>query len=162
MITTTQYNEAVKAYTKNIFRFLMKSLRDDDAASDIVQDCYMKLWLHRKKVDEKKVKSWLFAVAHNAMINYMKSEARKRTLDNTNHEEHVYQSQQFDIKPIIDRALNELPDIQKSIILLRDLEGYRYDEIADILSISESHVKVYLFRARVKIKNMLKSLMHVL
>ena len=162
MITTTQYNNAVKAYTKNIFRFLMNSMRDDDAASDIVQDCYMKLWQNREKVDEEKVKSWLFTVAHHSMINYLKTEARKKTIDEYIHDVHVCHNQHFDVKKIIDNALNELPPIQKSIILLRDLEGYRYDEIAEILKINESQVKVYLFRARVKIKNMLKSLMNVL
>ena len=90
----------------------MKSLRDSDAASDIVQDCYMKLWQNRKKVDEKKVKSWFFIVTHHSMINYLKSEARKKTIDENIHDVHVYQNQQFDVKEIIDKALNELPSIQ--------------------------------------------------
>jgi RNA polymerase sigma-70 factor (ECF subfamily) len=51
-----------------------------------------------------------------------------------------------------------LPPIQKSIILLRDLEGYSYEEIGDILQLSSSQVKVYLFRARNKIKKQLKGL----
>jgi RNA polymerase sigma-70 factor (ECF subfamily) len=140
----------------------MKSLKDGEAANDIVQDSYLKLWQHRKQVDPQKVKSWLFAVAHNAMINYIKVESRKRSLDDSGDESKVYQNHHFDTKAIVDKALDTLPAQQKSIILLRDLEGYRYDEIAEILQISESQVKVYLFRARVKIKIMLKSLMHVL
>lgn len=162
MISTEQYNEAVKSYTKNIFRFVMKSLKDSEAANDIVQDSYLKLWQHRKRVDYQKVRSWLFTVAHHAMVNHAKKESRKSPLDAMGNDSRVYQSHTFDIKAVIDKALDTLPALQKSIILLRDLEGYRYDEIAEILQINESQVKVYLFRARVKIKNMLQSLMHVL
>ena len=55
-------------------------------------------------------------------------------------------------------AVSILPPIQKSIILLRDIEGYSYDEIGGILELSPSQVKVYLFRARNKIKKQLKGL----
>lgn len=162
MVSTKLYNEAVKAHTKNILSFLMKSLKDTEAANDLVQDCYLKLWQNRKSVDPAKIKSWLFTVAHHAMINYLKSESRKRSFDLISDERKVYQNHDFDLKAMLDKALDTLPALQKSIVLLRDLEGYRYDEIAEILELNQSQVKVYLFRARVKIKNMLKSLMHVL
>jgi RNA polymerase sigma factor (sigma-70 family) len=64
----------------------------------------------------------------------------------------------FESNQVVDRAVNILPTVQKSIILLRDLEGYSYDEIGEILNLSSSQVKVYLFRARNKIKKQLKGL----
>jgi len=64
----------------------------------------------------------------------------------------------FENKEIIDLALSLLPPMQKSIVLLRDLEGYAYDEIGEILEISDSQVKVYLYRARKKMKKQLKDL----
>jgi RNA polymerase sigma-70 factor (ECF subfamily) len=64
----------------------------------------------------------------------------------------------FESGQVVDRAVNILPPIQRSIILLRDLEGYSYEEIGEILSLSSSQVKVYLFRARNKIKKQLKGL----
>ena len=67
----------------------------------------------------------------------------------------------FESKQLIDRAVNILPPIQKSIILLRDLEGYSYEEIGSILELSDSQVKVYLFRARNKIKKQLKGLVEL-
>lgn len=162
MISVKEYKDAVREYTKNIFRFLYKSLKDKDATNDIVQDCYLKLWQNRNKVDKGKIKSWLFSVAHHAMINYLKAESRKIALDEHTNGQHVYQKHDFDIKPIIEKALNTLPAIQKSILLLRDLEGYEYKEIAEILKITETQVKVYLFRARSKVKDSIKSLMILL
>ena len=64
----------------------------------------------------------------------------------------------FEMKEVIEKALSQLPPVQKSIILLRDLEGYNYKEIGEILELSEAQVKVYLFRARNKIKKQLKDL----
>lgn len=64
----------------------------------------------------------------------------------------------FESGQLVDRAVSILPPVQRSIILLRDLEGYTYEEIGEILTLSPSQVKVYLFRARNKIKKQLKGL----
>jgi RNA polymerase sigma-70 factor (ECF subfamily) len=162
MIAVEVYNQAVKAYTTSIARFLYKSLRDQEAVDDIVQDCYLKLWQHRDKVNPDKIKSWLFSVAHHAMLDYLAVASMKVKLEHSAHTLHVYQKNEFDTKAIIEKALGELPPLQKSILLLRDLEGYDYKEIGEILELSESQVKVYLFRARQKVKNYIRELTNVL
>jgi RNA polymerase sigma-70 factor, ECF subfamily len=163
MIGEQEYNSAVTAYTRNIFRFIQKSLKDKEATEDLVQDCFLKLWQNRANIDNNKIKSWLFATAHNAMINYIKLESRKISLDESHARSMVAISKgDFDIKDLLERSLNELPPLQKSIVLLRDFEGYNYAEIGDILQLNESQVKVYLFRARKKIKDSLKTLSNVL
>jgi RNA polymerase sigma factor (sigma-70 family) len=163
MITEVEYNKAVRDYTKNVFRFVFKNLRDKGASEDIVQDTYLKLWINRTTVDSLKVKSWLFSVAHNALINYSKLQTRKTGLDNLEAENKSIEATiNFDVKEIIERGLNELPALQKSIVLLRDLEGYNYKEIGDILNLNESQVKVYLFRARQKVKDSFKTLSGVI
>jgi len=96
------------------------------------------------------------------MLNYIKQESRKTSIDQQVEVNQVYQNHDFDIKLIIEKVLSNLPAVQKSIILLRDYEGYDYKEIAEILKLSESQVKVYLFRGRQKIKSSIKSLTHVL
>lgn len=76
------------------------------------------------------------------------------------HEYHVEKADTasfgFESKQVINHIVGILPPLQKTIILLRDLEGYTYEEIGDILSLNASQVKVYLFRARLKIKKQLK------
>jgi RNA polymerase sigma-70 factor (ECF subfamily) len=64
----------------------------------------------------------------------------------------------FESQQVVDRIVSILPPLQKSIILLRDLEGYAYEEIGEILDLSPSQVKVYLFRARNKVKKQLQHL----
>jgi len=65
---------------------------------------------------------------------------------------------QFESQQVVERTVSILPPLQKSIILLRDLEGYSYEEIGEILKLSPSQVKVYLFRARNKVKKQLQHL----
>jgi RNA polymerase sigma-70 factor, ECF subfamily len=163
MINEPDYNDAVKNYARNIFRFVFKNLRDKDASDDVVQDCFLKLWQNRAVVDKQKVRSWLFSVAHHAMINYAKAEARKTGLENAGAVLTASRSTpEFDLKEILEKSLQELPPLQRSIILLRDYEGYNYREIGDILKLGESQVKVYLFRARQRIKDSIKTLSAVL
>lgn len=70
----------------------------------------------------------------------------------------VESKNRFELKEIIDLAMQKLPELQKSILLLRDLEGYNYKEIGEMLNLNESQVKVYLFRARKKVKDQIKDL----
>ena len=150
------YNIVVKEHANSLFAFAIKFLRNKEDARDIVQDVYEKLWLNRDKVEPEKAKSWMFTTAYHAMINF--STRRKRmTYDSESLPEKGKRDKNtFESMEVVDRAVSILPPIQKSIILLRDLEGYSYDEIGKILDLSQSQVKVYLFRARNKIKKKLK------
>jgi len=67
-------------------------------------------------------------------------------------------NQSFELKEIINKYINTLPELQKSILLLRDLEGYSYEDIGKMLKLNESQVKVYLFRARQKMKDQIKDI----
>jgi RNA polymerase sigma-70 factor (ECF subfamily) len=137
----------------------LKFLRNTGDAQDIVQDVFEKLWINRKKVEVEKAKSWMFTTAHNAMLNLINKKQRIQFPGNENIPEKTAKDfSMFESDQVVDRAVNILPPVQKSIILLRDLEGYSYEEIGEILHLSPSQVKVYLFRARNKIKKQLKGL----
>ncbi len=152
-----EYNIAVDKHAKNLYGYVFKYLRNAEDTQDIVQDVFEKLWKNRKKVDFDKCKSWMFRTGHNALINF--SKRHQRTVYNTDMvPEKLTRSNSFETKDIVELALSLLPPVQKSIVILRDLEGYKYAEIADILEISESQVKVYLYRARKKMKKQLKDL----
>ena len=79
-----------------------------------------------------------------------------------NYNEKGREASQPDLKAIVHKALDQLPEIQKSVILLRDYEGYDYAEIGKITGLNESQVKVYIFRARQTLKNYLVSLENII
>lgn len=152
-----EYNIAIDKYSERVFRYAFRWTKDEALAKDIVQETFEKLWGNRKKVEAEKAKSWVFTVAHRLLIN----ESRKRKTEHSDDfkfADTTFGGSRYELKDLIDVALNTLPDLQRSILLLRDSEGYNYKEIGEILNLSESQVKVYLFRARKKIKTYLKDL----
>lgn len=159
---TSEYNEFLNNLSAPLLRYAFNFLKNQDEAKDIVQDVFEKLWLNRDKVDVDKVKAWLFRCAYHAMINYTRKQTRMCKFSSEVHDRSNDERFEFESKQVIDQIVSSLPPIQKSIILLRDLEGYHYSEIGEILSLNPSQVKVYLFRARLKIKKQLIQLKEVL
>ncbi|TNE56234.1 MAG: RNA polymerase sigma factor [Bacteroidetes bacterium] len=152
-----EYNQAVDQYADGIYRFLLKHTRNESSAQDIVQETFMKVWDKHRDIDAEKIKSYLFTTAYHTMINWIKTEKRIVDTDvsNLNIVSTQEISSEFDLGAILEWALDKLPEIQKSVVLLRDYEGYSYKEIADITTLNESQVKVYIFRARKALKEIL-------
>jgi RNA polymerase sigma-70 factor (ECF subfamily) len=152
-----EYNNSVEQHADGMFRFILKNLKDEDKARDIVQDSFEKLWRNVDKVSAQKVKSYLFTTAYHTMIDWIRREKRKDDFETVDVKSYSHSEQYSDIKEILDYALNQLSEIQRSVILLRDYEGYSYQEIAEITTLSESQVKVYIYRGRKHLKNYIGS-----
>ncbi len=146
-----QFNEIVEKYSDNVYGFILKNIRSTDTANDIVQEAFERLWKNRKKVDSAKAKSYLFTTAYHILIDITRKE--KRNSDIETEDNYVYNEGYTDLHEILNYALDKLPAQQKQLILLRDYEGYSYKEIGEITGLSESQVKVYIFRARKILKN---------
>lgn len=154
-----EYNNLIDELGAPLYRYAFHFMRNDEDAKDVVQDVFEKLWINRKKIDLERVKSWLYKCTHNAMINFLNKKSRTRYMDSQSLPERPSMPDStFESQQMVERIVSILPPIQKSIILLRDIEGYSYDDIGQILDLSHSQVKVYLFRARMKIKKQLKGL----
>jgi len=148
-----EYNQSVDLYSDNVFRFILKSIKDEERARDIVQDSYEKLWRNAGNVSFDKVKSYLFTTAYHTMIDILRKDKRQTYLADYQIAEDVHERQYSDLAEILDIAVKQLPEIQRTVVLLRDYEGYSYQEIGDITTLSEAQVKVYIYRARVFLKN---------
>lgn len=151
-----EYLSVVKELTARLFRFVKKSIPNEDSCNDIVQEAFVRLWEKHPNVPVEKAKAWLFMVGYRLMLDELKR--TKRFIDNETDVQSEKDStiHQMELQEVIQLGLQILPTIQKQVLLLRDLEGYAYDEIGEILQLTESQVKVYLFRARTKMKDFLK------
>jgi RNA polymerase sigma-70 factor (ECF subfamily) len=157
-MTVNQYNESVDFYADGLYRFILKSIRDEDKAKDIIQDSFEKLWIRVEEVNYEKVKSYLFTTAYHTMIDLIRKEKRLTTIELVNTDSFSHVPQTPDLQEILHAAINKLPEIQRSLILLRDYEGYSYEEIGEITNLNDSQVKVYIFRARAFLKNYIGSM----
>jgi RNA polymerase sigma-70 factor (ECF subfamily) len=138
-----------------VYRFILKNLRHEEDAQDVVQSAFEKMWRNRENIDAATAKAYLFTVAHNQMIDHLRKVKRISLKEEFNEQDKMVDHQQQDLKKILGEALNRLNETQRSLVMLKDYEGYSYEEIGKIMGLSESQVKVYLHRARVQLKNFL-------
>ncbi len=157
-MTEREYNQCVNQYADNVYRFIVKNLRHEEDARDIVQTAFEKLWRNRESVENDKSKSYLFTVAYNQMIDHIRKVKRIQLKDEFSENARIHNpSSNNNLKKTLMEALNRLNETQKSLVMLKDYEGYSYEEIGEIMGLNESQVKVYLHRARLILREYLVS-----
>lgn len=161
-MTEREYNQCVNLYADNVYRFILKNLRHEEDARDVVQTAFEKMWVNRAEVDNAKSKSYLFTVAYHQMIDHIRKTKRISLKDEFREDVRVTDKPVSNAKKILEEALSRLSETQRSLVLLKDYEGYSYEEIGKITGLNESQVKVYLHRARIQLKNYLVSPENVL
>jgi len=157
-MTEKEYNECVTLHADNVYRFILKNLRQEADARDVVQSAYEKLWKNRDGVEAAKSKSYLFTIAYHQMIDHLRKMKRVDLRAEFREEAKISDKPVSQLKAALEVALARLNDTQRSLVLLKDYEGYSYAEIGQIMELTESQVKVYLHRARLQLKNYLVSL----
>jgi len=152
-MTVKEYNHTVENCSDHLYRFVLKNIKDDDKARDIVQDSFERLWVHRVELKVEKAKSYLFVTANRALIDCIRKDkwmllTNDKAVFESSHDENYN-----DINEVLQKAIENLPYEQRSVILLRDYEGYSYDEIAEITEMTDSQVKKSIYEARIFLKN---------
>jgi RNA polymerase sigma-70 factor (ECF subfamily) len=156
-MTEKEYNLCVNQYADNVYRFIVKNLRHEEDARDIVQSAFEKMWRNRESVDNTKSKSYLFTVAYNQMIDHIRKVKRIELKDSFLEDGKSVEQGNIRMKQTLMEALNRLNETQKSLVMLKDYEGYSYEEIGEIMGLYSSQVKVYLHRARLALRSYLVS-----
>jgi RNA polymerase sigma factor (sigma-70 family) len=154
-MTEREYNHCVNLYADNVYRFIFKNLGHQEDARDIVQGAFEKMWINRELVDNDRCKSYLFTVAYHQMIDHIRKNKRVTLREEFSEHVKVAGTVHHDSKRILHEAVNRLNETQKSLVMLKDYEGYSYEEIGKITGLSESQVKVYLHRARLQLREYL-------
>lgn len=161
-MTEREYNSCVDEHADGVYRFILKNLQHEEDARDIVQSAFEKMWVNREKVVASTSKSYLFTVAYHQMIDHIRKNSRVELKESFSEEVKMERSEQMNLKNELEKALQQLTPLQKSLILLKDYEGYSYDEIGKITSLNSSQVKVYLHRARLQLKEYVGKLENIL
>ncbi|MBN1339765.1 MAG: RNA polymerase sigma factor [Bacteroidales bacterium] len=157
-MTRTEFNRCVDSFADGVYRFILKNIKDTDKAGDIVQDTFTKMWEKVHEISYEKAKSYLFTAAYHTMIDSIRKEKKVEAYHHQAERAGSVENAFSDVKEIINEALGKLPEIQRSVLMLRDYEGYSYAEIGEITGLNEPQVKVYIHRARVSMKNYLVSM----
>lgn len=161
-MTVREYNECVDQYADNVYRFILKNLGHEEDARDVVQSAFEKLWINREQVEAARSKSYLFTIAYNQMIDHLRKSKRVQLQEDFRDDLRIQDRNTGNLRNILDAALKRLNETARSLVLLKDYEGYTYEEIGQITGLNESQVKVYLHRARLQLKHYLVSVETVL
>ncbi len=136
------------AYEGEVLGYLKRAVEDGELARDLFQEVYFQALLNLPQLKpERSLKNWLFTVARNKVINYFRDVGRRRKAPLT---EQMSQSENLDTPDheAIEFALNALPERQRRIFLLREIEGLNYKELSETFGLSTSAVTSLLNRAR--------------
>lgn len=161
-MTRSEYNQCVDNYADGIYRFVLKSIRDESQAQDIVQDTFARVWEKAEGVPFEKAKSYLFTTAYHRLVDWTRTVGRSVRMEEASHQAGASYNTYSDLSEVLEVGLSKLPEVQRTLVLLRDYEGYAYDEIGAITNLTESQVKVYIFRARKALRDYIRSLDNVL
>ncbi|MBO6118565.1 MAG: RNA polymerase sigma factor [Bacteroidales bacterium] len=154
-MTEKDYKQHINNYSDGVLRYLVKNLQDMNDAKDILQDTFTALWQDRTKIDNSKVKNWLFITAHNKMlklIRYNKIRQETSSINDLNEPSNPKTHNNYENKQQCDILLEKLPETMKQCLMLKEWSGFSIKEIARTLQISEENVKINIFRAKVKAK----------
>lgn len=158
------FNEEVFPLRDKLYRFSLSIVRKNDIAEDVVQEILIKVWDKREDWENwRNMNAMIFTMTKNLSLDKLKSKNNQLfsipegydTPSNTASP--VQRVITKDMESIIDQAIETLTEIQRMVIQLRDIEGYTYQEIADMTDLTMAQVKVNLHRGRLELRNKLQN-----
>jgi RNA polymerase sigma-70 factor, ECF subfamily len=159
------YEFLVRKYQRSVFNFVYRILGDRHAAEDVLQEVFWALYRAAPRFEARaQVSTWLFKIAYNLSLNEIK---RRNRFLNLHEALRAYPCTEIgpsalssleasELEEEMTTALNRLPENQKSALLLRVSEELSYAEISEILSVSISSAESLIFRARTRLRQLLK------
>lgn len=149
-----EFQDLYEKYAPAVRRFALFLCGDAMMADDITSDTFMRAWLAQERIRQPTVKSYLFTIARNAYHDVQRREWRKTALDEQKADEgpgmHAHLEQKEEVKTVL-AALQELPEMDRTILLMRALDDMPYEEIAAAMDIPVTTAKVKVHRARAKL-----------
>lgn len=157
----TEFLEIVLPFKDKVYRLAKRLLISNDEAEDATQELYFKLWKNKDKIENyENVEAYAMMMTKNYCLDQLKSKrASNLTLVHSNYRDESNSLQESieyrDEVGILKKMMNDLPEKQKMIIQLRDIENYEFDEIGKILNMESTAIRVALSRARKSLREKL-------
>lgn len=147
--------KAFQEYKDRLYFFAYGMLKDRDRSMDIVQESFIKLYKEEKKIYN--IKAWLFRVAKNLVIDHIRKNKRIITIEDMEIEDRYNTERRNRLIGILKKEIDDLPELYKEIFILRDVDGYTYEEISRNTGLPIGTVKTRVYRARILLREKLKN-----
>jgi RNA polymerase sigma-70 factor (ECF subfamily) len=153
----------LRPHADRVFSLALRLLGDRDEAADVTQDVLVRLWQHARELPDERRTAWTLRVTRNACLDAIRARRVRAAValddapEPAGHDPSpTDEAEAADLRPHLNAALDSLGEPFKSIVVLREVEGYAYNEIADALELPLTTVKVYLHRARQRLRDILR------
>lgn len=158
------FNQLVATMRDKMYRLAYRVVKNEEEARDVVQESLVKIWNKREKISEVQNKeAYCMTITRNMGIDKLRAK-KMQTSDIDEHYDIATKSADPERKLVakdqyerLIKVVNTLPENHRTVIQLRDIEGYTYKEISDMTGYSVEKVKVYLHRARTKLRHIIKN-----
>lgn len=164
-MTQTHFLSLIGPFQDRMFRLAFSFLRDEDEAKDIVQDSLVKIWEKRELLPQvENLEAWCIRITKNTILDKLKYNSHRKIYDMKGHEQRFADTgtrelaETKDALYSIQKLISSMPEKQRFFIHLRDVEGFAYSEIAQIMDLSIYEVKIGIFRARKALRENFKKL----
>lgn len=164
-----QFQRLVHRYQHRVYGFACYFLNDREAAQDVTQEVLIRFWKHGREVDESRLLPWLLRVTRNACIDALRKRRSRRNVMLVDTEvmmdaedegaSPVDTAEAGDFQEQLQRALDALDDPYRSIVILREVQDMKYEEISAAMDMPLNTVKVYLHRGRKMLREQLSEVM---
>ena len=142
-------------YQQSVYRFCLRMIGEQAAAKDAFQETFMKVYEHRMDFRGENFAAWLFTISRRVCLNALRQEKKFDTFEEEIHVRESSSQSDIGMKDCIQRALASLPVTLREALILREYEGYSYQEIAEIIGIEISLAKIRVHRARIIMRRLL-------
>lgn len=161
LMTQETFKNTVFILKDEMYRFAKRFVMSSDEAEDVVQDLMIKFWQKKEELEKfGNLKSYALKSVRNECLNRLKHhDVKLGFADLQLHRSELYSMDINNLKEYIIGFINQLPEKQKMVIHLKDVEEYEVSEISEMLEMEENAVRVNLMRARQKVKEQISQLM---
>lgn len=164
-----RFEQLVHQHQHRVYGLACYLLGDRDEAADVAQDVFLRLWTHRSTVDEERALGWLLRVTRNACIDALRKRRTAMGLFDVDTERAEQApalgpapdmaAEAADFSARLRNALDQLREPYRSIVILREIQELKYEEISGAMDLPMTTVKVYLHRGRKMLRDRLSEVM---